>query len=114
MKSACRVPVTSTRSENPRSSSNSAGNFGLTSNRYSRAQIRRRFDEGFGAVVYCDAFAPDNDPYGKHDCAILEVDDIQALWKIDYFDLSGSRHSPNPTDPDVTVHAMTIMLAEEY
>ena len=34
------------------------------------------------------AFSRDNDPYGEHDCAILTVDGVKIMFKIDYFDCS--------------------------
>ncbi|MER8895943.1 DUF3768 domain-containing protein [Mesorhizobium sp. M0676] len=66
------------------------------------------------AVTEFDAFTPENDPYGQRDCAVMTVDDIKILWKIDYYDLTRTYHSPNAADPNVTSRVMTIMRADEY
>ena len=66
------------------------------------------------AVAEFDAFSPNNDPYGEHDCAVVEVGPLKAIFKIDCLDPSMLHHSDNPTDPNVTKRVMTIMLAEEY
>src|ERR1700720_2757014 len=58
-----------------------------------------------------DAFDVENDPYGEHDCATLEVGGERILLKIDYFDRSVRVHSPDPADPMVTTRILTIMLA---
>jgi hypothetical protein len=66
------------------------------------------------AVAAFDAFSPANDPWGEHDCAALQVDDLTIFWKIDYYDRSRSCRSPNPADPALTVRILTIMLASDY
>lgn len=66
------------------------------------------------AVCSFDGFTEDNDPYGEHDFASLDVEGHQIFFKIDYFDLNRAQHSPNPADPCVTERVLTIMLAGEW
>lgn len=66
------------------------------------------------AVAAFKAFDADNDPHGEHDAAMLDVGRDSVLFKIDYYDLGLTAHSPNPADPAITERVMTVMLAEEY
>ncbi len=66
------------------------------------------------AVTEFDAFTPENDPYGEHDCAVMTVDGIKLIWKIDYYDLTRRYHSPDASNRDLTSRVMTIMRADEY
>ena len=66
------------------------------------------------AVMLFDDFTSDNDPYGEHDCAVMEVEDVEVIWKIDYFDMTMMYGSPDPSDPTVTKRILTVMLASDY
>ena len=68
----------------------------------------------FSSVQSFSAFNPDNDPYGEHDFGALEIKGHRVFWKVDYYDLSYSAGSENPSDPSVTGRLLTIMLADEY
>jgi hypothetical protein len=66
------------------------------------------------AVASFSDFTPDNDPWGEHDCAVIEVAGERIIWKIDYYDRSQRYHSPDPANPKVTLRVLTVMLAHEY
>jgi hypothetical protein len=61
-----------------------------------------------------DDFSEANDPWGEHDFGSCQIDDQTIFWKIDYYDLALSMHSPDPADPSVTERVITIMLADDY
>ncbi len=66
------------------------------------------------AVRRFDDFSVANDPYGEHECGLIEVAGQRVLFKIDYYDPSLRGHSVDPADPVVTRRVLTIMLADEY
>lgn len=61
-----------------------------------------------------DAFTEENDPHGEHDFGSFRHGGETLFWKIDYYDLTLTAGSEDPTDPDVTVRVLTVMLASEY
>ena len=65
-------------------------------------------------IAVFDDFCQANDPYGEHDFGSFDADGTVIFFKIDYYDKALAAHSPDPSDPSVTVRVITIMLAEEY
>ena len=66
------------------------------------------------AVGDFDDFTADNDPNGEHDFGSLYWGEHQVFWRLDYYDLDFTLHSPDPADETVTARVLTVMLAEEY
>lgn len=66
------------------------------------------------AVAGFSDFNADNDPWGEHDCAVMEVAGERVIWKIDYYDRSQTYLSPDPANPKVTLRVLTVMLGHEY
>jgi len=65
-------------------------------------------------IVLFDNFCHANDPHEEHDFGSFKFDEVDVLFKIDYFDKSLSFHSPDPADPTVTERVITVMRADEY
>jgi hypothetical protein len=61
-----------------------------------------------------DAFTPDNDPYGERDFGSFELEGHQVFWKLEYFDLTLTHGSEDPSDPLQTCRVITVMLAQDY
>ncbi len=69
----------------------------------------------FALVQTADDFDEGNDPYGEHDFGSVTHDDVgKVLWNVDYYDPSLTRGSEDPTNLDITVRVLTIMLPMEY
>ena len=66
------------------------------------------------AVRRFDRFDADNDPHGEHHFGAVEVGGERFYWKIDTYDRTLLGHSPDPTDPAVTIRVLTIMRVDEY
>ena len=66
----------------------------------------------FAAVAGFTDFNPDNDPWDEHDCAVLTVNGIRVIWKIDYLyeesGVKGADGQPQPT------RVLTLMLADDW
>jgi len=59
-------------------------------------------------------FNAKNDPWKEHDFGKIVLDDLQYVFKIDYFDPTLTRHSDDAANPKVTKRVLTLMLADEY
>lgn len=66
------------------------------------------------AIAAYDRFSEDNAPYGEHDFGSLAYMGQPMFWKIDYYDLDMKNGSPDPSNPDVTMRVLTVMMAWEY
>ena len=75
------------------------------------AETIRAIDQ---AITAFEGFDDANDPYGEHDFGSVDVHGFTVFFKVDYYDLTLTGHSPDPSDPAVTHRVLTIMLAEEY
>ena len=65
-------------------------------------------------IAVYDDFCHANDPHEEHDFGSCDAEGHTIFFKIDYFDRSLKYHSPDPSDPALTVRVITIMLADEY
>ena len=71
-------------------------------------------DKAIAAVRAFTDFGPDNDPHREHDFGAVDVDGEKLFFKVDYYDLAMTAHSPDTAEPKVTKRVLTIMLAHEY
>lgn len=71
----------------------------------------RRLDDALAAF---DEFDEDSDPHGEHDFGVVEIAGHDVMFKIDYYDETLNYLSPDPSNSEVTVRVMTLMLVEEY
>lgn len=55
-----------------------------------------------------------NDPYGEHDFGSFEFNKSVFYWKIDCYDRNQINHSPDASNPLLTLRVLTILCAEEY
>ncbi|WP_342712886.1 DUF3768 domain-containing protein [Bradyrhizobium sp. B124] len=65
-------------------------------------------------IAVFDDFCTENDPHSEHDFGAFDFEGVRVFFKIDYYNLSMTGHSPNPADPTVTERVITLMLADEY
>jgi hypothetical protein len=65
-------------------------------------------------IAVFDDFCAANDPHEEHDFGCFKFDDVDVVFKIDYFDKKVEFYSQNPADPLVTERVITLMLASEY
>jgi hypothetical protein len=61
-----------------------------------------------------DRFTTANDPWEQHDLGTIVIAGESFMWKIDLYDRSMERASPDGSDPKVTTRVLTVMRSSEY
>ncbi len=59
-------------------------------------------------------FNYENDPYSEHDLGAFKVNQHDIIWKINYYSNDLEDGSEDPSNPDITIRVLTMMLANEY
>jgi hypothetical protein len=59
-------------------------------------------------------FNPDNDPHEERDFGVVTVEGERYFFKVDYYDLTMSFGSDDPSDPAVTTRVLTIGHVSDY
>jgi hypothetical protein len=59
-------------------------------------------------------FNPDNNPHGENDFGVVTVKDEPYFWKVDYYDLTMTCGSEDPSDPAVTTRVLTVGRMSDY
>lgn len=72
-----------------------------------------RLEVMFNVVNFKD-FNEANDPYNEHNFGAFDFKGQKIFWKIDYYDLSLTGGSEDPSNSDLTTRVLTIMFANEY
>ena len=70
--------------------------------------------EVFLKIRQFEDFNERNDPYKEHDCASLDHEGEQYMFKVDYYDQEKLHGSEAPENPNVTSRVMTVLMASEY
>ncbi len=59
-------------------------------------------------------FNPDNNPHGENDFGVVTVKYEQYFWKADYYDLTVTYGSEDPSDPTITTRVLTVGRMDDY
>jgi hypothetical protein len=65
-------------------------------------------------IATFDGWDADNDPHGEHDFGMIEIEQTEIMFKIDYYDNNMEYGSEDPANSEKTTRVMTIMRADEY
>jgi hypothetical protein len=64
-------------------------------------------------VAAFDAFTPDDDPLGEHDCGSFQLYGWTFVFRIDCYDKNLEFQSDDPSNPEHTTRVLTLLLAED-
>lgn len=65
-------------------------------------------------VANFSKFTGNNDPHDEHDFGSFDLVGRKFFWKIDYYDRDMRHDSEDPSDSEVTLRVLTLMLSSEY